>query len=95
MAPPEWTPPAWQASAAPSLAHPGAPPRDLIERAAGTGLTGRSDQRFEPAFVGALELETTVIKLRLVIGTEEAFNTPRPLPESERVPAPERPAARP
>lgn len=64
-----------------------------IERAAGTGLTGSSRQEFEPVYVGKLEPEATVIRLRLVIGSEEALSAPRPLPESNPVPA--RPAARP
>jgi hypothetical protein len=65
-----------------------------VERAAGTGLTGRSDQRFTPVHVGRLEPEATVLRLRLVIGSESAINedSPRPLPG---VRAPERPAARP
>ena len=74
---------------------PAAPPRvpDAIERAAGTGLTGSSTQEFVPADVGALESEATVIRLRLVIGSEEALAETRPLPEQEEAPA--RPAARP
>jgi len=68
-------------------------PGDAIERAAGTGLTGQSSQEFTPVHVGALESEATVIRLRLVIGTEEAISAPRPLPESEHAPA--RPAPRP
>ncbi|HXD48982.1 MAG TPA: hypothetical protein VN600_09415 [Gemmatimonadaceae bacterium] len=44
-----------------------------IKRAAGTGLTGHSDQRFVPITLGALENEATVITLRLVIGTEQAL----------------------
>lgn len=65
-----------------------------VERAAGTGLTGHSDQRFTPVHVGRLEPEATVLRLRLVIGSESAINedAPRPLPG---VRAPERPAARP
>lgn len=65
-----------------------------IERAAGTGLTGRSDQQFVPVHVGRLESESTVLRLRLVIGSESAIDddAPRPLPGSR---APERPAARP
>jgi hypothetical protein len=66
---------------------------DAIERAAGTGLTGSSDQEFVPVTVGALEAEATVIRLRLVIGSEEALATPRPLPRAGDVPA--RPAPRP
>ena len=65
-----------------------------IEGAAGTGLTGHSDQEFVPIHLGPLEAEATVITLRIVIGSEEALasESPRPL-HSERVP--DRPAARP
>ena len=66
---------------------------DGVERAAGTGLTGSSGQEFVQVSVGALETEATVIRLRLVIGTEEALATPRPLPKTDDVPA--RPAPRP
>ncbi len=66
---------------------------DAVERAAGTGLTGSSDQEFVPVSVGALESEATVICLRLVIATDEALATPRPLPKSAEAPA--RPAPRP
>ena len=66
---------------------------ETVERAAGTGLTGSSDQDFVQVSVGALETEATVIRLRLVIGTEEALATPRPLPKAGDVPA--RPAPRP
>jgi len=66
---------------------------DALERAAGTGLTGRSDQDFVSVSVGALETEATVIRLRLVIGSEETLATPRPLPKTNDVPA--RPAPRP
>ena len=66
---------------------------DGIERAAGTGLTGSSDQDFVRVSVGALEAEATVIRLRLVIGSEEALAAPRPLPTDDAVPA--RPAPRP
>ena len=51
---------------------------DPIERAAGTGLTGYSSQRFVSVQVGPLEQEATVIRLRIVIGSEEAFSAPRP-----------------
>jgi len=108
MAPPEWAPPGWQSSAprpdisaiAPgATARPSKPskhhPSDLIERAAGTGLTGHSTQEFVPAFVGALEAEATVLRLRLVIGTDEAFSEPRPLAGEASESAPVRPAARP
>ena len=66
---------------------------DAIERAAGTGLTGSSDQEFVRVSVGALEAEATVIRLRLVIGSEEALAAPRPLPTNDAAPA--RPAPRP
>ena len=66
-----------------------------VERAAGTGLTGSSGQEFVSVHVGQLESEATVIRLRLVIGTEEVLDAPRPLPESDSEPAPARPAARP
>ena len=66
---------------------------DAVEGAAGTGLTGRSDQEFVQVSVGALEAEATVIRLRLVIGSEEVLATPRPLPKTADTPA--RPAPRP
>ena len=66
---------------------------DGVERAAGTGLTGQSSQEFTPVHVGELESVATVIRLRLVIGTDEAISAPRPLPETEHAPA--RPAPRP
>lgn len=65
-----------------------------FERAAGTGLTGHSDQRFMPISLGPLEPEGTVIQLRLVIGSEEALADDAPRPLAERH-APVRPAARP
>jgi len=78
-----------------------APPRPLkdhrdeaIERAAGTGLTGHSDQRFVPISLGPLEAEATVIQLRLVIGTEAALGEEAARPVVERV-TPSRPAPRP
>ena len=67
--------------------------RDAIERAAGTGLTGSSNQEFVPVHVGQLEFEATVIRMRLVIASDEVLAAPRPLPQSDVVPA--RPAARP
>jgi hypothetical protein len=70
---------------------PGAP--GAIERAAGTGLTGASNQEFVPVHVGPLESEATVIRLRLVIGSDDALDSARPLPGAEAAPA--RPAARP
>jgi hypothetical protein len=87
----------------PPAAEPAAPvPRETpgafddlgaIERAAGTGLTGSSQQEFTSVHIGALEPTPTVIRLRLVIGSEEALAAPRPLPEADTSPA--RPAARP
>jgi hypothetical protein len=70
-----------------------APAPDTFERAAGTGLTGTSSQEFVSVQVGKLETDATVIRLRLVIGDDEAVNAPRPLPESDSAPA--RPAPRP
>lgn len=69
-------------------------PMSPYERAAGTGLTGHSDQRFVPIHLGPLETQATVIELRLVIGTAEALtdDAPRPLTGRE---TPARPAARP
>lgn len=62
--------------------------------AAGTGLTGHSDQEFVRVHVGALETEATVIRLRLVVGTLEAIEAGddviRPIDA-----APARPLARP
>ncbi|HEU4630642.1 MAG TPA: hypothetical protein VFS08_12905 [Gemmatimonadaceae bacterium] len=66
-----------------------------IERAAGTGLTGHSEQRFVPVSLGELETEATVIQLRLVIGTEAALAAETPRPLVERPAAPARPAPRP
>ena len=66
---------------------------DAIERAAGTGLTGTSSQEFVRIHVGALETEATVIRLRLVISSDDAILAPRPLPKSDSAPA--RPVARP
>ena len=66
---------------------------DAIERAAGTGLTGSSQQEFMSVYVGPLETEATVIQLRLVIGTDEALTAARPLPGVATTPA--RPAPRP
>ena len=65
-----------------------------FERAAGTGLTGHSEQRFVPIHLGPLEPEATVLQLRLVIGSEAALaeDAPRPLVGRE---TPARPAARP
>jgi len=64
-----------------------------IERAAGTGLTGHSAQRFTPTKLGPLEGEATVIQLRLVIASVETIEAARSLVEDPVPPA--RPAARP
>ena len=64
-----------------------------IERAAGTGLTGHSDQQFVPATLGPLEDEATVIQLRLVIGSDAAIAAAPAATIQD--PAPARPAARP
>lgn len=66
---------------------------DAIERAAGTGLTGHSDQEFVPFSLGRLEDEATTIALRLVIGSEAAIDEAQSRPAEQA--APERPAARP
>ena len=66
---------------------------DDAERAAGTGLTGHSEQRFKPTQLGPLESETTVIQLRLVIASAETILA-TPSRADEQV-APARPAARP
>jgi hypothetical protein len=82
----------------PAVTEPVAPEQSTfdrldVERAAGTGLTGSSDQEFVSVSVGELEAEATVIRLRLVIGTEDTLASARPLPQSEGAPA--RPVARP
>jgi hypothetical protein len=64
-----------------------------VERAAGTGLTGHSTQKFTPTHLGPLETEATVIQVRLVIATAEAIEAAR-APMTEPA-APSRPAARP
>jgi hypothetical protein len=81
----------------PSINYVSPPPilrEPTVERAAGTGLTGHSDQRFTTIHLGPLEPDATVIELRLVIGTEASIaeDDARPLAESH---APSRPAARP
>ena len=95
----DWSPPMNSAAAgAPSLDRIPTPRRRVVEHeiesAAGTGLSGHSDQQFVPIHMGPLEDEATVVTLRIVIGSEEALadEAPRPL-HSDRVP--ERPAARP
>jgi len=66
---------------------------DDAERAAGTGLTGHSTQRFTQTQLGPLESEATVIQLRLVIASTEAIQA-APTRADEQA-APLRPAARP
>lgn len=96
---PEWSPPMNVAGAgAPSVDRVPTHRRRVVEQdiegAAGTGLSGRSDQEFVPIHLGPLEEEATVITLRIAIGSEEALaeESPRPLHTTR---APERPAARP
>ena len=64
-----------------------------FEQAAGTGLTGHSDQQFMPMALGPLETEVTVLQLRLVIGSEAAIAEALAQPAEQL--APPRPAARP
>jgi hypothetical protein len=65
-----------------------------IERAAGTGLTGHSDQQFVPISLGPLEDEETVVRLRLVIGSAAAIaEEPARVAAQDAVPS--RPLARP
>jgi hypothetical protein len=69
-------------------------PAPTVGIAAGTGLTGHSDQEFQPVFLGRLEDEPTVVRLRLVVASlEEIERKDEPLPSSIQTPA--RPAARP
>jgi hypothetical protein len=94
-----WSPPMNVAGAgAPSVDRVPAPRRRIVEQeiegAAGTGLSGHSDQQFIPIQLGELEKEATVITLRIIIGSEEALidESPRALHPRH---VPERPAARP
>lgn len=66
---------------------------DDVERAAGTGLTGHSTQRFRPTKLGPLEQEATVIQLRLVIASADVIASAAA--PGELLSAPARPAARP
>ena len=86
-APSSWLSPSERPTSSPE------PTLDDVERAAGTGLTGHSSQRFTPTQLGALEQEATVIQLRLVIATVEAIDAARSLVDQPTAPA--RPAARP
>jgi hypothetical protein len=72
---------------------PAEPSLEDVERAAGTGLTGHSTQRFVPTQLGPLENEATVIQLRLVIASAEAIDAARSLVDEPMPPV--RPAARP
>jgi hypothetical protein len=67
------------------------PTLEDVERAAGTGLTGHSTQRFKTTTLGSLEQEATVIQLRLVIASAEAIVTGAVVQPT----VPARPAARP
>jgi hypothetical protein len=96
---PAWSPPMNVAGAgAPSVNRVPAHWRGIVEQnvesAAGTGLTGHSEQEFVPIHLGPLEDEATVITLRITIGSEAALeqDSPRSLHPDR---APERPAARP
>jgi hypothetical protein len=66
---------------------------DDAERAAGTGLTGHSEQRFTPTQLGPLESEATLIQLRLVIASVETIQATPSRADEQSSPA--RPAARP
>ena len=66
---------------------------DDAERAAGTGLTGHSEQRFTPTQLGPLESEATVIQLRLVIASADTIQAAPSRADEQAAPA--RPAARP
>jgi len=85
-------PSSWLAPERPA-ATPEEPSLEDVERAAGTGLTGHSTQRFVPTQLGPLEREATVIQLRLVIATADAIDAARSLVDEAAPPV--RPAARP
>jgi hypothetical protein len=89
----ESRPSSWLSPTEPSRPSADEPTLDDVERAAGTGLTGHSTQRFAPTQLGVLESEATVIQLRLVISTVEAIDAARSL--ANEATAPVRPAARP
>ena len=96
--PPPTAPRIWSAASAPPMRAQAAPAAAIRESdvgsAAGTGLTGRSEQGFRTVPVGPLEEAATRVTLRIVIGRPEAFGRARPLPGAERA-APPRPAPRP
>jgi hypothetical protein len=82
----------------PALQQPTVPCMADIESAAGTGLTGHSDQYFVPVQVGELEEHETVVRLRLVIASVTSIQgrpDPRPLPGPVETPVPPRPRPRP
>jgi len=98
---PSHAPQIWSSASAPGapMRAPAPAPAAILREsdvgsAAGTGLTGRSEQGFRTVPVGALEETATRVALRIVIGTPEAFGRARPLPGVER-PVPPRPAPRP
>jgi hypothetical protein len=98
---PSSVPQIWSSASAPAapMQAPAPAPAAILREsdvgsAAGTGLTGRSEQSFRTVPVGALEETATRVALRIVIGAPEAFGRARPLPGAER-PVPPRPAPRP
>ncbi|MEW5928657.1 MAG: hypothetical protein AB1941_14410 [Gemmatimonadota bacterium] len=96
---PSTVPQIWSSAQAPAVpssapAPPAAIRESDVDSAAGTGLTGRSEQSFRTVAVGPLEETATRVALRIVIGRPEAFGRARPLPGAER-PVPPRPAPRP
>jgi hypothetical protein len=100
-APPPGVPRIWSSASAPALPVQAPPAPGIVFResdvhsAAGTGLTGRSEQNFRTVPVGPLEETATQVVLRIVIGRLEAFGRARPLPGGEERPVPPRPAPRP
>jgi hypothetical protein len=76
-----------------SPALPEPPQLEEFERAAGTGLTGHSTQQFRPTQLGPLESEATVVRLRLVVASEEDIRSAPARRDNHAAPA--RPLARP
>jgi hypothetical protein len=96
---PSTVPRIWSSAQAPATTSAAPPPpaavrESDVDSAAGTGLTGRSEQSFRTVAVGPLEETATRVALRIVIGRQEAFGRARPLPGAER-PVPPRPTPRP
>ena len=97
---PSTVPQTWSSALPSAMPAPAPPPpaaairESDVDSAAGTGLTGRSEQLFRTVAVGPLEETATRVVLRIVIGRPEAFGRARPLPGAER-PVPPRPAPRP